>query len=79
MNAAVFQPGRAAPVASDLIHELYLVWTARVFTWENEAPVAPIVTWFVDHRGHPVCTQSRRVYLDDNYHDWEAPHSCSMA
>ena len=38
---------------------------------ENEAPSAPIITWFVDHRGLPICTQSRHVHLDDRFQDWE--------
>ena len=71
VHAAEFQPGRNVFDNNDLIHELYLIWNARVFTWENEAPSAPIITWFVDHRGLPICTQSRHVHLDDRFQDWE--------
>ena len=71
VHAAEFQPGRIVSDNSDLIHELYLIWNARVFTWENEAPSAPIITWFVDHRGLPICTQSRRVHLSDQFQTWE--------
>jgi hypothetical protein len=75
IHAEEFQPGRAVPDQSDFVHELYLIWTARVFTWEQETPSAPIITWFVDHRGFPICAQGRSVQLDDQYHDWDLGRS----
>ena len=70
IHAEEFRPGGVSE-NREVLHELYLIWNARVFTWEQEAPSAPIITWFVDHRGMPICTQSRRVHLDDRFHEWE--------
>ena len=36
-----------------------------------KAASAPIITWFVDRRGLPICTQSRRVHLSDQFQTWE--------
>ena len=72
VNAAEFQPGRMPAEQCDMIHELFAIWSARVFTWEDESPSAPIITWFVDHRGNfPICLHSRRVLLTDQFHEWE--------
>lgn len=71
-DAAEFQPGRMFADQCDQIHELFAIWSASVFTWENEAPSAPIITWFIDHRGNfPICLQSRRVLLTEQFQEWE--------
>ena len=47
------------------------MWSQAAFTWEQEMPVASILTCFVDHRHQlPVRTQSRRVDLMNSFQDW---------
>ena len=58
---------------SAFVQALYSPWNLVAPVWQESAPSASVITWFVDHRyPFPQCHGSRIVQLHENWGGWEA-------
>ena len=69
-----FCPGRHShDLTPASVQELRDLWQRSVFSWEGEATVLQLVTWFVDQHTPALhaCWRPRLVRLLDDAHGWE--------
>ena len=72
-NAPIFRPG-TSPLAmqSEFVQTLHDLWANAAVSWDEEAPSARILVWFVDHRfPFPKCFTPREVHLFEDFTEWE--------
>eukprot|EP00435_Cladocopium_sp_Y103_P041613 s1445_g11.t1 len=73
-TAAEFRPptdGQA--VWDDAIQDVYTIWQDQSFAWEQEAPSAAFMTWYLaPGLGRTRCLYGRRILLSNDFWAWKS-------
>eukprot|EP00435_Cladocopium_sp_Y103_P034123 s1574_g8.t1 len=73
-TVAEFRPPLAGQtVWDDVIQDLYAIWQDNSFAWEQEAPSAAFMTWYLaPGLGRTRCLYGRRILLSNDFWAWKS-------